>query len=346
VRWRVRAIALLAPWLLLLAASELGLRLLRPNPPAARLRSSDPAVHRPDPDLGWRSKAGHYELPPYSRAGTPIDMRFYEDGSRRASAAADSGGTPLLLFGGSFAQGWAISDDETLAWKLQLRFADAEVSNYGTGGHGGYQSLLFMERELAARGAGAIALYAFTGHHTTRNVAPSSWMRLLHQQSARGHVDVPYVTLGPNGELLRNEPERWVPWPGSSQLRVLEFLQIRLANLRDRWGRAGQERAVSEQILLDMGALARSQGARFAVALLSAKRQKAEHYRRFLEHHGVPVVDCNSFPLRRDQIVPGEGHPNAAMNSQWASCVGYFLEANFGGPLLPSSPPEAPPAGG
>lgn len=339
-RWIVRSFALLVPWMLLLVASEVGLRLWFPAAPARQLRRNEPTVHRPDPTLGWRNKAGRHRIEPYSRTGSPIEMNFYEDGRRRASPEAATGGTPLLLLGGSFAQGWAISDEETLAWKLQLRFPESEVRNYGTGGHGSYQSLLLLERELPATGPGAVVLYAFTGHHTTRNVAPSSWMRLLSQQSARGHIDVPYATLGADGELIRHAPERWTAWPLAGQLRVVEFVQHRIGGLRERWGlgRLSQERAVSERILLDMDAFARSWDAHFAVALLSAKRPKLRHYRDFLEQHGVPVVDCNSFPLRRAQIVIGEGHPNGRMNTVWASCVGDFLDLQFG--QLLAEPPS------
>ena len=126
------------------------------------------------------------------------EIRAYRDGDSMkfraddiASLNSQSEGDTKLSFADSLEDDTGmvteqISDEDTLAWKLQQRFPEARVSNFGTGGYGGYQSLLFMERELPRLGAGSVVLYVFTGHHTARNVAPRSWMRLLAQSLGRG----------------------------------------------------------------------------------------------------------------------------------------------------------------
>ena len=58
-----------------------------------------------------------------------------------------------MVLGCSFVQGWALSDEETFAWKLQERFVRARVLNFGTAGYGTTQSLLALERYLEEPGA-------------------------------------------------------------------------------------------------------------------------------------------------------------------------------------------------
>ena len=333
----LQGLALVASSLLVLTGAEVAVRLLVAPAPKPRLRPAEPTTQTPDPVIGWKNRPGDYQIAPYSEAGRPIAMRFLADGRRRAAASPHSG-TPLLLVGGSFAQGWAISDEETLAWKLQLRFPELDVQNYGAGGYGTLQSLLLLERELPSRPPGTLVLYAFTGHHTTRNTAPWSWLRMLSRMSVRGHVDVPYATLDGDGRLLRHPPERWVAWPLSERLRGVEFVQTRWAGLQERagGGRAGQELPVTEALLSEMDALARSHSAQLVVALLSAKRGKTRHFRAFLEEQGIDVIDCNAFPLSRSQIVVGEGHPNGRMNDEWTSCVGDYLSMRFAAELSDS----------
>lgn len=330
-----RIVALTAAIALPIAIGEALLRASGFATPTSKFRSGEPAVQEPDPELGWRNKAGEYQLSPYSRGGRPIQMRFLSDGGRatqpKAEAEQATQRPQLVIVGGSFAQGWAISDRETLAWKLQARFPEIEVSNYGTGGYGSYQSLLVLERQLPKLREPALVLYAFTGHHDIRSVAPWHWMKLLSELSGQGYIDIPYATLDSRGELIRHPPERYHAWPGGSWLRLSEFLHARVLGLRDRlWGsRSAQARAVTERVLSSMNDVSGEHGARFAVALLSARAKKARSYEAFLRRNEVPFVDCNAFPLPREMIVAGEGHPNGVMNSRWSQCVGDFLEREF-----------------
>ena len=77
-------------------------------------------MHEPDPDLGWRSKEGRYVF-----GTTPIRMTFWPDHTRATAAAPVRADAAVVVLGCSFVQGWALSDEETFAWKLQERFARA-----------------------------------------------------------------------------------------------------------------------------------------------------------------------------------------------------------------------------
>ncbi len=74
-------------------------------------------------------------------------MTILPDGRRRSAmnSVLRSGAPKIVIVGGSFVQGWAVSDQDTFAWKLQDRFADYDVLNLGTAGYGTYQSLLLIE---------------------------------------------------------------------------------------------------------------------------------------------------------------------------------------------------------
>ena len=134
-----------------------------------------PRMHEPDPDLGWRSKEGRYVF-----GTTPIHMTFWPDHTRATAAAPVRADAAVVVLGCSFVQGWALSDEETFAWKLQERFARARVLNFGTAGYGTTQSLLALERYLEERkrthGAAAakgplIVVYGFSDFHTSRSIA-------------------------------------------------------------------------------------------------------------------------------------------------------------------------------
>ena len=142
-----------------------------------------PRMHEPDPDLGWRSKEGRYVF-----GTTPIHMTFWPDHARATAAAPVRADAAIVVLGCSFVEGWALSDEETFAWKLQERFVHARVLNFGTAGYGTTQSLLALERYLeeqkrtqgaaAARGP-LLVVYGFSDFHTGRNIAEASWLRSL-----------------------------------------------------------------------------------------------------------------------------------------------------------------------
>ena len=170
-----------------------------------------PRMHEPDPDLGWRNKEGRYVF------GTaPIHMTFWPDHTRATAAAPVRADAAVVVLGCSFVQGWALSDEETFAWKLQERFSRARVLNFGTAGYGTTQSLLTLERYLEERkrthGAAAakgplIVVYGFSDFHASRSIAEASWLKALAQLASRGQGATPYATLGGDGELQLHPPK-------------------------------------------------------------------------------------------------------------------------------------------
>ncbi len=307
--------------------------------------TNEPTMHEPDSVLGWRNKPGEYLVPAYSKKGDDVHLTFLEDGRRATgtpaagtpaagtpAAGTPAAGTPaagdgsreLVVVGGSFTQGWAISDHETYAWKLQEKYPSLEVLNYGTGGYGTYQSLLVLERELPRLGSPALVLYGFIRHHEERNIGAVDWLRELSRYSRRGHVFVPYVMWDEKRGLVRYPPERYPAWPFRESLASVAVSEYAYMKVKAR-GRA-HEQFVTQQVILEMKKLAERFGAEFVTVLLKAEKRTKKSYERFFRRRSIRNVDC-AFLLVQKMRVQGEGHPNGEMNSRWADCIAEEIGA-------------------
>ena len=51
-----------------------------------------------------------------------------------------------MVIGGSFSLGWGVNDEDTFSSKLQKKYTNFKVYNFGQGGYGSVQSLLLLER--------------------------------------------------------------------------------------------------------------------------------------------------------------------------------------------------------
>ena len=283
----------------------------------------EPIVHEPDPLLGWRNKAGRYEIPAYDGSGAEIPVTLLPGGTRTTGGVGDGKDRPsLIVVGGSFTQGWGVGDSETYTFKLQHRFPGIEVLNYGTGAYGSYQSLLVLEREIPKRPP-AWVIYGFFLHHEVRNVAPAAWLETLNRFSRRNHVALPFATIGDDGVLRRHPPESYLELPLREQLALSAFVEKHLMRRRTK-GRARNRREVTERLILEMQAVAREHGSEFAVLVLAAPDDARRHYRSFLNEHRVRTLDC-VVPFTPETVVPVDGHPNGRMHAIWARCIAAGL---------------------
>jgi hypothetical protein len=321
-------VVLLGP-ALALGSAELLLRLSGRQPwRYLGVQSREPVMHDPDPQLGWLPRPGRHRVPAYSPEGQDIDFTLLADGARATGSPARNGPAAVAFVGCSLTQGWAISDEETFAWRIQERFPSLRVANYGTGAYGTYQSLLVMERLLARPDPPRLVLYGFMEEHESRNVAHPIWLRTLDLYSKGGMIATPYCTLDDSGHLVRHPPVQHPQWPLRTSLASVSLLEQRYADVAGA-ARAAQARPVTEQLLLEMDRLARSRGVQFGVILLRASPAAKAHYVGFLQRHRIDFVDC-AVPLGRGMQVPGEGHPNGQANAVWAACIADHLRDTFG----------------
>ncbi len=317
-------VTLLVSIILALILSECLLRAFGRNPWSYKsLDSNEPTMHAPDPVLGWRNKNGNYIVPPYHWAGKPIHITFQENGQRRTGVESTKAEGDIVIVGGSYTQGWAVSDNETYAWKLQQKYPSLKVVNYGTGGYGSYQSLLVLEQELPRMTSPKFVLYGFTDLHEERNVASHVWLRMLSEYSMRGHVNVPFATLDGNNGLVRHPPEGYLALPFRESLSLIHTIEQTYMKIKTR-RRFKQKRKVTEAILLQMMNVTKEYDVTLVVVLLRAQNKTKSHYIDFFKRNNIQFID-SVYPMPNEMRVPGDGHPNGKLHSLWAQRISNDL---------------------
>ncbi len=290
--------------------------------------ADEPAIFEPHPTLGWVHRPGEHLFPPFSPGAEEVRMRFLADGSRATGHAAPAGRPSLVLVGGSFTEGFAVNDEDTFAWKLQARFPELAVRNFGTGGYGTHQSLLVLERLLEEDPPPRRVVYGYYAEHEIRNVAAPDWLEALTRFSRRhDDVAVPYASLE-GDRLLRHPPGRYPLWPLGDRTATVAFFQDRWADLTGA-ARVPQRRQVTERLIRLMHRRCEERGTEFLVVFLLANAPTRTAYGKALDAAGVPWADCYR-RLAPSLRVPGDGHPNGKLHGMWSRCIATALERASG----------------
>ena len=305
-----------------LGAAELMLRwrgampwLQLPKPP------NQPVLASEDPVLVWDNKPGRHVFPGYSPEVKEVTITVEPDGSRSAGPTPSRPKARVALLGDSIAFGWAISDDETFAWKLQARFPDVAFVNHGVSGYGTYQSFLKMRRLMAEDPPPDLILYGFYHDHLQRNVQSLQWVD-MHDRNDRPST-APYCTTDADGHLLEHPGEPISRWPLRRSLASVYFVEQLLTRRRVA-KRSAYAWPVMQSLAVEMDRIARARGSRFVLLFLMSRPGVSRPLTEFLRSHDIAFLDCNRV-LRPQWMVKGEGHPNGAMNDEWADCVAAAL---------------------
>ncbi len=282
-------------------------------------------MYEPDSTLAWKNKPGTYTIQDHS-SNTQQKIAFtFLPGGRRSTGAADlPNRRTLTIVGGSFTMGYGISDHETYPWKLQSRFPNIQIVNYGTSAYGTYQSLLTLEKIFSESPPPQIVLYGFIEHHEDRNVGTPAWLKTLARHSGGKYdIGIPYVTINTNGNLTRHSFESYPRWPLRESLATVTFAQDLFLKWRNR-NRAPQKRNVTEKLLVEMNTLCQHNQAKLFVVLLSMGKNAKSHYKTFLQHNHINFLDC-VYPMTPERRLSDDWHPNGTMNSLWANCIGEAM---------------------
>jgi hypothetical protein len=280
-----------------------------------------------DAVLGWRNKPGKYLVPRFAPQGDDTTVMILADGSRATSSVSDSQSPidRLLIVGGSFTQGWALSDHETYPWKLQQRYPSLHVINYGTAAYGTYQSLRLLERYFAESEPPRIVIYGFIEHHETRNVAALAWLRLNARLAKSRSASIPYAGMNDDGAITRPPPDSYSVWPFAESSAFIALLQEGYARFKTA-GRGAKARPVTVELIRQMDQLCGEHGTRFIAVLLAAYPRTRSHYANVLSELEIKVSDCVRREGLRDLFVPGALHPNGEANSLWAECIASAID--------------------
>jgi len=326
MRYRKLKLALVALFLsaaVTLAAAEIMLRAAGFKPWERLVSDKDwgGSMNEPDSVLGWKRKPGQYTVKAFVPGVEDLKVTIQPGGWRATGREAQGGRPRLVVVGCSFTEGQWLSDEETVAWKLQAKFPEIAVQNYGVAGYGTYQSLLLMERIFAEPNPPKMVLYGFIENHGRRNVASVELLEAWTKAS-RTAPRFPYVSLNGEGELVRHLPDGYPQWPLREHSALVNFSQKMYAYAwliaeKRRWTQA----AVTEKLILEMDNLAKRNGAQFAVVTLVMDRGTGKPtYIELFEKKNIPYIDCD-YPLTDEFTVPEDGHPNDIMADLYAECM-------------------------
>jgi hypothetical protein len=299
-----------------------GPRVLTPNPFFVENAESTWSV--PDRELGWINKEGVSVSIEYGAA----EMTFWSDGRRAVRPDASLPPSPklsVMVVGGSNAQSYGVTDEESFVYKLGQRFPDVWFENFGNGGYSTAQAMALTQRVIDrfyAAGEPDLILLTFADSHAARNVSDQSWVYSISDSEGR-YISPPHYRL--TGDGLLYVPFRTIaPWPleaRSAALTALHnvWMQSVLYNTTD------QAVPVTRQLIQQFAELAAARGSAFVVAVLEDYSQIAGSL-----FDGVPVETIECSGLQRtapdEYLLGGAGHPNAKLHDHFAKCVGSWLD--------------------
>jgi hypothetical protein len=281
-----------------------------------------------DDALGWRNRPGTWQSLECGHA----PMTFLEDGRRRSPAEPARAAESVAIFGGSYAQGYSVADDESFVERLNEDFEGVRFRSYGVGGYGTLQSTLLAERVLDAAAPGerpAVVVHIFTERDCKTNVAKGSIILGLQSPDV-GYVVPPHVRLR-DGELERFPASAIQPWPlarHSALVTLLQRIRIKATHRASK-----QERIeVTRRLLEEFAEAVEARGAEFVVVVLVAKPAV---YEAVFSNPAFDHIDCRNTWRRDGSWYPpeltvcgdGNGHPNGEAHDMWANCLGDWLRA-------------------
>jgi hypothetical protein len=278
-----------------------------------------------DEDLGWKARKGEFTMvwADGSDLTHPFHYTNWTDG-RRATAEQESAipNQPrVLFFGDSFIQGYGLSDAETLPWIVQRRHPELQVSNYGAGLYGTYQSYLSMKKWVREP---ASVYYLFNAFHEDRNAASPFFLRILKPPPPGFFY--PYAELA-DGKIDAKRSGGELVWTLARHLRTVAMVQDYSLMFKS-YSRLQNKRRVTELLLASMNDVVAAAGGKFTVILFDLNPEERTDYRRFLESQHIAYIDCDR-PERNDPSLRLSDlqHPTPKLNQLLAEWIEPVLAA-------------------
>ncbi len=284
-------------------------------------------IFEPNNKLGWKSKKGTYTI----RAGSAnykSKISIGDKGNRLNQIENVSGKKSKIIFiGGSFTQGWGVNDDQTFVSKIQNKYQNFNILNFGQGGYGGFQSLILLKDEIKNFTNTELVVYGFIEHHQYRNVARSSWLESLSKFSTQGYYKkpkVPFATLDEFGKLRSNKPISYLELPLREYSAIITLLE-KVYMKQSTKNRKKIQQKVTKEIFKNMDELAKKNDSKYLVVILDwINRGTIKNYKNFLSDEKIIFVDCK-IDLNDKTLIKGDYHPNEIGHNEYYECIRNFL---------------------
>jgi len=286
------------------------------------------SIIKSDDTLGWVLKPGHYDQIPFAEGGPRVRYTIFDGGVRKSSVVHTSEFSPekkVFTIGGSYTQGYAVSDEDTYSWVLQGKLPDSwGVFNQGVPGFGSYQAFLKLEKSVEHFSVPDIIIYGLMEQHADRNIAANYWIRGMGTLLVT-NLKMPYVYLDDNGDVK----ESYKSFYGG----ILTRYSLIAATLRDmlfelKYNEQSESQNIvnrsdiNRKVISKMKRFAEEKGSKFFVLYLITDWEEKEEYASFFGKNNINFIDCAvSSDTAYSMAVKGEGHPNPELHRKWGECL-------------------------
>ena len=303
---------------------ELLLRLLGYTTSAEPSVQMHPNMKSADELLGWRSPVGRHVFLPYSPSVDTIMITVGQDG-KRPTAPQPQGDTAchqVSLLGSFDTFGWAVSDQDTYAWKLQERLSTVKIDNFSVPGHTTYQSLLLLEEQINSSDLG-IVLYEFEKYSPMRNRGAEAFIKLIYRFYDGGGRTMPYVEKGEDGKLQRFSPDEF-RMPFTKQSALVNLMYRKYLGWFPPGRHVTEDNEVMELLYQEIVAVTKAHDAQFVVLFLIADEANLAQ-QAILDRLGISYIDCSQ-DVSDEFRVPGYKAPNGKIHTAWADCIASKIQ--------------------
>lgn len=317
--------------ILVLAGLEIGLRILGYSP----YKSSDFKVSSepglwivPDDSLGFFLNEGAFEVTVNEKLVFPT-----LHGSLGNRVLGNEGADyPFLIdfHGGSFAYGWGLPADESMAYLVQDEFSNALIRNFSTPGYGLVQSLLILQKQQKNGDLPSMAILNYMPFHDERNSMNKSYQEKILQGYRNSNEQVskefgsaifPYIR---NGQIAFKD---WSSATSSFSLRDYSALVNLIASESAlRADKQIDARAETIALLKKVSALCEENGVRLLVYVMSNEESGKSAFDDFSKLG----IDCLLSPIDLQEnkwtLYPLDSHPNEKANRELANTLTEKLD--------------------
>ena len=283
------------------------------------IERNDPIFNKPHKTLGWVPKEGSYEFQPFSEDGDKFEINILDDGSRKVTSKQINTKDDLIFLGGSITFGWGVNDNQTFASKLQDNINNYRIKNFSVGGYGTYQSFLRLEEILSKSNDIKVVVAIYVPHHSLRNIGDEFWLRTLTKHSKRGSIELPYVSIDDNQELVRHKPISYIKTPLIDKLAISNKLAKRIMKFRLS-GNEQNRYLVTNEVFKEMNKITKEKKIKLVIANISDDDKALNPYLETLITNKIDYFNCN-IEATDNLIIKGDGHPNDLLHSKFSSCI-------------------------
>ena len=275
-----------------------------------------------DPVIGWKHKAGIYEMADGSHHFT---QTFEDRGTRLTGLNQASDGKPHIIFlGDSYVEGFGLSDQETFTWKIAAQFPQFIIENYGTGGYGAVHSYLQLKSIAQSEKNIKQVFYLFNAFDESRSSGSPNTMLLLPWEDSPRQVLIPVASTDDRSGFTIEYKELAPIWSISRWSRTISLLNAVEREVPYRLKRV-DNRDINLKLISGMAQISDENHFKFRVLLGDGPTEIVDGYQASLSSLKIESLALNISSKLGTEYRLSDGHPNAKLNQEMAEVIANWL---------------------